>query len=77
MEFLTGLSVVRQEDLNSPFEIVESEPFQVGMYAPGGLYLPHFDVYDHDDIGMANEDSYTIRGEYVGDRIATLMFYVS
>ena len=61
------------------------------MYAPGGLYLPHFDALDPIDVRnqinliqniflrilLFKGFSKTANGTWVGNRIATAMFYVS
>ena len=52
--------------------IVESEAWQVGVYGPGGHYLPHYDTFESLD-----PSSFTPGGEWVGNRIATVMFYIS
>ena len=60
------------------------------MYAPGGLYLPHFDALDPIDVRnqicliqniilrilLFQGFSKTANGTWVGNRIATAMFYV-
>ena len=43
-----------------------SEPYQIGVYPPGGYYTHHYDVLEP----ISSEDVWT------GNRIATLMFYV-
>ena len=43
-----------------------SEPYQIGVYPPGGYYTHHYDVLEP----IPSEDVWT------GNRIATLMFYV-
>jgi len=52
--------------------IVESEAWQVGIYGPGGHYLPHYDTFQSLD-----PSAFTPAGEWVGNRIATVMFYLS
>ena len=52
--------------------IVESEAWQVGIYGPGGHYLPHYDTFESLD-----QTAYTPTSEWVGNRIATVMFYIS
>merc|ERR1711892_828592 len=52
--------------------IVESEAWQVGIYGPGGHYLPHYDSFESLD-----QTAYTPSDVWVGNRIATVMFYIS
>ncbi|CAB4063796.1 P4HA [Lepeophtheirus salmonis] len=53
------------------FLTVESENYQIGLYSPGGVYLPHMDTFNmHQAFLNSNND-------YVGNRIATLMLYLS
>ena len=51
-----------------------AEPWQVGVYSPGGHYLPHYDAFDDDD-DMSR--ARTPEGVWVGNRIATAMVYLS
>ena len=43
--------------------IVEAEPFQIGLYSPGGHYLPHYDAFD-----VLDPQSRTPEGLWVGNR---------
>ena len=52
--------------------IVEAEPFQIGLYSPGGHYLPHNDAFD-----VLDPQSRTPEGLWVGNRIATMITYLS
>ena len=51
---------------------VEAEPWQMGLYGPGGHYLPHLDSFEILDPQSIGPD-----GVWVGNRMATLMFYLS
>ena len=69
--WITGLNVARPD--NTPItNIVESEALQIGVYGPGGHYLPHYDTFDVMDPSANLPD-----GTWVGNRIATVMFYLS
>ena len=70
LDHITELQVSFEHDPASYTRFVESEDYQVGLYAPGGLYLCHMDAMDSDFIKMHDD-------LYIGDRIATLMFYLS
>merc|ERR1712226_439235 len=51
------------------------EGWQVGVYGPGGFYIPHEDAFSVKD-RMSN--GYCVKGNtWVGNRIATIMFYLS
>ena len=81
LESITGLLVVRKDLNNSkynPEEAVESEGFQVGLYPPGGFFGPHVDAVSSAGINETQSDLYTsITKEFIGDRLATLMFYLN
>lgn len=49
---------------------ISSEAYQIGVYSPGGLYLPHHD-------SMLEEEKSDQEKLYSNDRIATAMFYLS
>ncbi|CAB4063484.1 P4HA [Lepeophtheirus salmonis] len=49
--------------------MVESETYQIGVYSPGGVYLPHMDTFNTDN-ELVNYEN-----EFIGNRIATLMLY--
>ena len=49
-----------------------AEPWQIGVYSPGGHYLPH-----HDDFDVLDPQAYTKAGTWVGNRAATAMAYLS
>jgi len=71
LEKVTSLNVARPD--NRPITaIVESEAWQIGVYGPGGHYLPHYDAFD-----LLDPSSYTPEGTWVGNRISTVMFYLS
>ena len=68
---MTGLNVARPD--NTPItNIVESEALQIGVYGPGGHYLPHYDMFD-----VMDPSSHLPDGTWVGNRISTVMFYLS
>ena len=67
LERITGLHVH-----NEDHEIIHSEGFQIGVYAPGGLILPHYDAFTSLD-----QYARTRNGTWIGNRIATAMFYLS
>ena len=54
------------------WRFVEAEAWQIGLYGPGGHYLPHFDAFDILDPQSAGPE-----GIWVGNRVATVMFYLS
>ena len=69
---MTGLEVARPSHAHSPaHQGVEAEPWQVGVYGPGGHYLPHWDSF------TSLPDSAWADGEWVGNRLATVMFYLT
>lgn len=69
LEHLTGLHI---SDPPGGYEMEASEAYQIGVYSPGGLYLPHYDALEPlDHLG------YTHKRAWVGNRIATAMFYLS
>ena len=62
---LTGLNVASWLD---------AEAWQMGLYGPGGHYLPHFDAFDVlDGHAWADSNPKTWRG----NRMATVMYYLS
>jgi len=67
LEHIIGLQVSNVEDI-----ILASEAYQIGVYSPGGLYLPHYDSFEPLDW-----HAWTQNGTWVGNRIATAMFYLS
>jgi len=56
------------------WRFVESEAWQMGLYGPGGHYLPHFDAFDSN---LMPPDVWGTDRLWVGNRIATVMFYLS
>lgn len=70
---LANLEVARPPDKNvEGGAFVESEAWQVGAYTPGGHYLPHYDAFD-----ILDPQSRTPDDLWVGNRVATLMLYLS
>ena len=65
MEIVTGLILGPE---------TAAEYFQIANYGIGGLYKTHTDNVIHPDIPHEQQDPWNL---YVGDRIATLMVYVS
>ena len=53
---------------------VEAEHWQMGLYGPGGHYLPHRDAFDPENMPS---DAWGLDRLWVGNRIATVMFYLS
>ena len=47
----TKLVTFRQEELEEEESeyVVEAEPWQVGVYTPGGHFIAHNDDFDHPD----------------------------
>ena len=56
------------------WRFVEAEAWQMGLYGPGGHYLPHFDAFDGN---LLPPDVWSTDRLWVGNRIATVMFYLS
>ena len=56
----TNLLTFRQENLqeDEPYYVVEAEPWQVGVYTPGGHFIPH-----NDDSDQPNSMAVTPTGE--------------
>lgn len=74
---LTGLEVARPKGLLGTHggEWVEAEAWQMGLYGPGGHYLPHFDAFDVlDDHAWSSNTQLKI---WRGNRMATVMYYLS
>lgn len=70
---ITQLRTARPPDMGQGrWGIIEAEAWQVGLYGPGGHYLPHFDAFDIPDHQWWGEE-----GLWVGNRMATTMFYLS
>ena len=64
--------IANKENLDDQSYFEAAEPWQVGVYSPGGHYLPHYD-----DFEILDPQSYTRDGTWVGNRIATAMAYLS
>lgn len=64
------ISVINQriEDMTKT-SLESAEPFQIVNYGTGGQYEPHF------DFALKGDRAFEYKGK--GNRIATLMFYVS
>jgi len=74
---LTGLETHRPRELLGLHdgEWEEAEAWQMGLYGPGGHYLPHFDAFDSlDFLAFSNEGSGKV---WRGNRMATIMFYLT
>ena len=56
------------------WKFVEAEAWQMGLYGPGGHYLPHYDAFDSN---LLPPDVWGADRLWVGNRIATVMFYLS
>ena len=57
-----------------PWRFVQAEAWQMGLYGPGGHYLPHFDAFEPN---LLPPDVWGTDKLWVGSRIATIMFYLS
>lgn len=72
----TGLECSRpSEMLNTDvhgYHFVEAEAWQIGIYGPGGHYLPHYDSFE-----ILDPQSRGLDNIWVGNRVATAMFYLS
>ena len=44
VSLLTGLETFRPK-LSDKYEGIEAEAWQLGLYGPGGHYLPHYDAF--------------------------------
>lgn len=74
---LIEMETTRPEEEMAPgvqWRFVESEAWQMGLYGPGGHYLPHFDAFDSN---LMPPDVWGADRLWVGNRIATVMFYLS
>ena len=62
------------KEIAAGVELVESEPWQIGLYGAGGHFNPHLDSFV-----SKTEDLHVFgpNGVWVGNRIATIMFYLS
>jgi len=69
---MTGLEVAAPKERNTKGWFVEAEAWQLGVYGPGGHYLPHYDAFD-----ILDPQSRTPDGLWVGNRLATVLFYLS
>jgi len=67
---LSNLEVARPQNVKGRF--IEAEAWQIGVYSPGGHYLPHHDAFD-----ILDPQSRTPEGLWVGNRIATVITYLS
>jgi len=56
------------------WRFIEAEAWQMGLYGPGGHYLPHYDAFDSN---LMPPDVWGSDRLWVGNRIATVMFYLS
>ena len=71
------METTRPEEEMAPgiqWRFVEAEAWQMGLYGPGGHYLPHFDAFD---TNLLPPDVWGTNKLWVGNRIATVMFYLS
>ena len=71
------LETTRPDEEMAPgihWRFVEAEAWQMGLYGPGGHYLPHFDAFD---ANLLPPDVWSTDKLWVGNRIATVMFYLS
>ena len=63
VSLLTGLETFRPT-LSDRYEGIEAEAWQVGMYGPGGHYLPHYDAFQP---SLLPSDAWQ-EGVWIGDR---------
>ena len=50
LDLVTGLHVSKQDFERYPTGMIESEALQVGIYGPGGLFMPHVDAFESLDV---------------------------
>merc|ERR1719222_908627 len=68
---MTGLEVAQQQ----AGEWIEAEAWQMGLYGPGGHYLPHYDAFDTlDHLAFTSTLPNKV---WRGNRVATVMYYLS
>ena len=67
LEAILKLKVVSKETY-----VWASEAYQVGVYTPGGVFVPHTDALEPLD-----SQAWSPNGTWIGNRIATAMFYLS
>ena len=71
LEHLLKLDVAWEVDHHA------SEPYQVGVYSPGGYFGPHTDSVSSRPVEVNYKRQMETMGHYIGNRLATAMFYVS
>jgi len=74
---IVQLETTRPDEEMAPgkqWKFVEAEAWQMGLYGPGGHYLPHYDAFDSN---LLPPDVWGADRLWVGNRIATVMFYLS
>ena len=64
--------VAHKENLQN-YSYLAAEPWQIGVYSPGGYYVPHHDDFDE----TLHPLFYARDGTWVGNRIATALVYLS
>ena len=53
LEVLLGLNVLpRDVERRGQDALVESEALQIGIYGPGGVFLPHVDAFLNEDVSQ-------------------------
>jgi len=74
---MTGLEVARPPHLlgKEGGEWIEAEAWQMGLYGPGGHYLPHYDAFD--TLDHLAYTSTLPNKVWRGNRVATVMYYLS
>ena len=70
VSLLTGLETFRPK-LTDKYEGIEAEAWQVGMYGPGGHYLPHHDSFPSSGLSPHAWQE----GVWVGDRLVVELYF--
>ena len=69
VSLMTGLETFRPRIDET--QLIEAEPWQLGLYGSGGHYLPHFDAFPPDNIPFNGWND----GVWVGNRLLQLYSY--
>lgn len=71
---MAQLEIAKSDGDNFQDTFVESEPWQMGVYVPGGHFLPHFDAFEDNTLPPT---AWSTDRLWVGNRIATVMLYLT